>query len=101
MHRMTAWPKMLHWLQVSRSTRPVTQVADVAVNREVSNPAECLSREAAGRFSSSVPSRIIPRKAKAMRRLMLIPGRLVRVNRFFRALFSSDMDIPSCSGDFR
>ena len=69
--RITIWPRLLHWLQVSANTSPVTHVAEVAVNSAVITPALCPFREDAGRVSSSVPIRIIPRNVKAMIRPIL------------------------------
>ena len=93
--RITSCPKRLHWVQVSRSTRPVTQVADVAVNREVMIPAERPEREAAGRFSSRVPTRIIPRKENAMIRLMLTARRFFHCFRGRRVCFPVAIVFPS------
>jgi hypothetical protein len=73
-------------------TSPVTQVAEVAVNRDVRNPADRPLREDAGRESSSVPAAMIPRNAKAMIRLILTDrrnfrGSLRRVNKRMIFLF--------------
>ena len=51
---------------MSNRDRPVTQVAEVAVNSAGRNPADTPFREAAGRFSSSAPSRIIAANTAAM-----------------------------------
>ena len=64
--RITACPKPLHWVQVSYSTSPVTQVAEVAVNSAGRNPQDIPLRLAAGSVSSSVPTRIITAKVTAM-----------------------------------
>ena len=69
--RITAWPKELQRVQVSPRTSPVTQVAEVAVKREVTSPAERPLREAKGRFSRNPPSRISARNVSAIIRLML------------------------------
>ena len=37
--RMTVCPNRLHWSQVSATMRPVTQEAEVAVNRLANSPA--------------------------------------------------------------
>ena len=76
--RMTTWPKLLHWLQVSASTRPVTQVADVAVKSAVTGPALCPFLEETGRTSRIAPHRMIPKNVSAMTRLMLIACRFFR-----------------------
>ena len=78
--------------QVSPMTSPVTQVAEVAVNRDVRNPADRPFREEAGRESSSVPAAMIPRNIKAMIRLILTDrrnfrGSLRRVNKRMIFLF--------------
>ena len=57
-------------------TSPVTQVAEVAVNSAVRYPADFPLREAAGRESSSEPSRIIPINVSAITRLMLTDFRI-------------------------
>ena len=56
-------------------TRPVTQVAEVAVNKAVRNPWDFPVREEIGRHKIIVPSRIIPMKVMAMIRLMLMDRR--------------------------
>ena len=53
MIRISTWPNRLHWVQVSTTTRPVTQVALVAVNRQLKNGSDCPSRLAMGRVSRS------------------------------------------------
>ena len=63
---MTIWPKPLHWVQVSYSTRPVTQVAEVAVNRAGRKPQLTPERDAMGSVSRSAPSRMMSAKAMAM-----------------------------------
>ena len=55
MVRMTSWPNKDHWLQVSATTRPVTQDALVAVNRQFKNGSDCPSLLAKGSISKSVP----------------------------------------------
>jgi hypothetical protein len=46
-------------------------VAEVAVKRDLTNPADCPFREEKGRSRISVPRRMIPMKVNAMIRLML------------------------------
>ena len=87
--RITACPKLLHWVQVSVSTSPVTQVADVAVNRDTSGPAERPLREAAGRFSSAAPARMIPRNVNAVSLLILNAWRTFLVFREAFIIFPS------------
>jgi hypothetical protein len=53
-------------VKVSNITRPVTQVAEVAVNRAGRNPQEMPLREAAGRVSRPAPSKTIQAKVMAM-----------------------------------
>ena len=52
-------------------------------------------REAAGRFSSSVPTRIMPRKANAMIRLMLTARRCFHCFRGRRVCFPVAIVFPS------
>ena len=59
--RITAWPNTDQPVAVSRTTSPVTQTAEVAVNSEVPKLALRPSAEAAGIMSSSVPARITVR----------------------------------------
>lgn len=69
----TACPKNVNCVQVSRTTRPVTQVALVAVNRASTSPSRpCLL--AMGRLSSSVPAAITSRKLTQMVWVALLPG---------------------------
>ena len=79
-------------------TSPVTQVAEVAVNREVRNPADFPLREAAGRESSSVPAAMMPRNVKAMIRLMLTDRRIFR--EFLRRM-NGNMMIPFLTDVFQ
>ena len=59
---MTHWPNKEKSLPVSKTMSPVTQVADVAVNRasnqEISRP----STEAIGKFSKKAPIIMINKK---------------------------------------
>ena len=69
----TACPKNVNCVQVSRTTRPVTQVALVAVNRASTSPSRpCLL--AMGRLSSSVPAAITSRKLTQMVWVALLPA---------------------------
>ena len=69
----TACPKNVNCVQVSRTTRPVTQVALVAVNRASTSPSRpCLL--AMGRLSSSVPAAITSRKLTQMIWVALLPA---------------------------
>ncbi len=54
--RMTAWPKGVKPVPVSRTTRPVTHTALVAVNRASTNPTGWPAGVAAGRRSRPVPT---------------------------------------------
>lgn len=65
--RITSWPKTVQLVNVSRTTRPVTQVALVEVNRASRNPAGS-PREAMGSISSPAPARMTSRNPTAMRR---------------------------------
>ena len=56
--RMTPWPKGDQNWAVSWTTRPVTQVAEVAVKRASRKGALWPVRVAAGRESRSAPARI-------------------------------------------
>ena len=62
----TTWPKPLHWLQVSKGVRPVTQVAEVAVNKAWRKEQDCPSREAAGSIRRQVPTQMIPKNITAI-----------------------------------
>ena len=63
--RITACPKKVNWVQVSRTIRPVTQVALVAVNMASSTSSRpCLL--AMGRLSRKVPSAITMTKLTQM-----------------------------------
>ena len=75
----TAWPKPLHWLQVSNGVSPVTQVAEVAVNRAFKNAQELPSREAMGSISRPVPTQIMAKKITAINlvALMGLPRRFM------------------------
>ncbi len=66
-------PENVNCVQVSRTTRPVTQVALVAVNRASTSPSRpCLL--AMGRLSSSVPAAITSRKLTQMVWVALLPA---------------------------
>ena len=64
--RITAWPNGDQEEAVSSTTSPVTQTAEVAVNRQSANPALPVSRLESGRESSSVPVRISAINPKAI-----------------------------------
>lgn len=68
--RMTAWPNPLHSVAVSRTTNPVTQTADVAVNNASTNRARSPSAEAKGRLSRRVPLRMSTAKPRTKRSAM-------------------------------
>ena len=86
--KITACPKGDQKVAVSCKISPVTQVAEVAVNRAVSSPALRPLAVAKGRQSSSVPARMMapnpammtcagvmwPRFHRAMRRSLLVVG---------------------------
>ena len=69
--RITAWPKPDQYSAVSWTTSPVTQVAEVAVNRQVSQGVNCPSRAEIGRWSRKVPSRMMAPKLTTIRRVGL------------------------------
>ena len=56
-------PKTLHPLYVSRTTRPVTQTADVEVNSASENEGVYPLPEAAGIHRRPAPTKIAPAKA--------------------------------------
>ena len=58
--RMTTWPNTDQWVAVSRTTRPVTQVAEVAVKRAVPNEVTVPLRDEMGSIKSIVPRAIRP-----------------------------------------
>ena len=63
---MTACPKVDQYSAVSRTTSPVTQVAEVAVNRASRNGAPPGPLVEKGSISSTVPTVISERKPKIM-----------------------------------
>ena len=63
------WPSRLNWVQVSATTRPVTQVAEVAVNRLSRKDRPFPPRLAMGSISSRAPARMMARKPRASARL--------------------------------
>jgi hypothetical protein len=56
--RITPSPNPLQYVPVSTTAKPVTQTADVEVNRAVSTPAPVPSSAAGGSANSTAPSRI-------------------------------------------
>lgn len=56
---ITVFPKVDQWVAVSTMVNPVTQTADVAVNKALIIPILCLLLLAIGRFKSVVPITII------------------------------------------
>ena len=66
MVKITSWPNTVQLLQVSAITRPVTQDALVAVNRQSRNPWLSPDRLAIGSIKSSVPIKIITKKPYAI-----------------------------------
>ena len=64
---ITIWPKVVQPVKVSRTIRPVTQVALVAVN-SASSGAAGAPLEAMGSISSPAPVRMTSRNPTAMRR---------------------------------
>ena len=63
---MTVCPKPLHCVHVSKSTSPVTQVAEVAVKSAGRKPQLIPLREETGKVSSNAPSKMIPAKTNAI-----------------------------------
>lgn len=49
---------MLQWLKVSTSVMPVTQVAEVAVKRQVIRSVHCPALDEKGKISKTVPAAI-------------------------------------------
>lgn len=70
--RITTCPNIVNCVHVSRTTRPVTQVALVAVNIASTTPSRPL-RLAIGNVSSSVPSAITSTKLTQMICVALLP----------------------------
>lgn len=82
--RTTTCPNIVNCVHVSRTTRPVTQVALVAVNIASTTLSKPL-RLAAGSVSSSVPSAISSTKLTQMIWVALLPtSRLLRCVFFFQ-----------------
>ena len=71
--RMTACPNPVNCVQVSRTIRPVTQVALVAVNMASITPS-CPLRLEIGRLSSRVPAAISSRKLPQISWVALLPA---------------------------
>ena len=69
----TACPKQVNCVQVSRTTRPVTQVALVAVNMASTTPSRA-PLLAMGRLSSSVPMAMTSTKLIQMIWVALLPA---------------------------
>ena len=67
--RITSCPNQVQCTAVSTITSPVTQVAEVAVNRQVSHEVGTPSRAATGRWSSRAPSRMIAPNPSTMYRV--------------------------------
>ena len=55
---MTNWPKRLQWRYVSTTARPVTQVAEVDVKRQVRKDVTSPDFEDMGSMSRNVPVRM-------------------------------------------
>ena len=81
--RMTSCPKGDQYRAVSWTTRPVTHVAEVAVNRASKKEAPPGAREAKGSMRSRVPARISRRKP----RMMICAG-------VIRSCFQNRMNTP-------
>ena len=89
-HKITICPKSVHWVQVSKRDSPVTQVAEVAVNKAGRKPQDTPPREAAGRHSSPAPSKIMARNTTATTLVALMAlGRFSTQNRY--RIFRSGM----------
>jgi hypothetical protein len=78
--RTTHWPNRLKRLPVSTTTRPVTQVAEVAVNK--ASIGGRVGSAAAGNISRAVPMIISPAKVRTGR----LAGVTNRRRRFVREL---------------
>ena len=60
--RMTVRPNRVHWDAVSKTTSPVTQAAEVEVNRASRKVTSSAPVEAQGRHSKKAPVRIMSTK---------------------------------------
>ena len=80
--RIIACPKPDQCVAVPTVTRPVTQVAEVAVNSASRNAVGAPLRDETGRVSSSAPVRIMIRKPSAITMLACIGRCTRRRNRF-------------------
>jgi hypothetical protein len=60
--KMTACPNPLQWVPVSTTAKPVTDTADVAVNRASSNEVDWPDAVAAGNNNSTVPNAMVATK---------------------------------------
>jgi hypothetical protein len=82
--RITSCPKRVNSVPVSRTARPVTQVALVAVNRASIQPMDRSGGVAAGSFRSAVPRRMSTRKLPIS--ILRGPGPVARMARVYPAL---------------
>ena len=62
--KITPCPNGVHWVNVSYTTNPVTQVAEVAVNKQFKGEVTVPAFEDMGRVNKIVPTRIINKKLK-------------------------------------
>ena len=88
--RITSCPMILQCLKVSNTTRPVTQVALVAVKSESRKLVHCPSLEENGRLSIIAPDNIVRKKPTAM---YLNSDRFLC--RFFMSCFISFISNPN------
>ena len=65
---ITTWPKVLQYVAVSTTMRPVTQTAEVDVNAAVRKDAPPSSVVATGSIRSAEPTRIATAKATPISR---------------------------------
>ena len=70
--KMTSWPKTDQCENVSNTTRPVTQVALVAVKKASTNPVHSPDEEERGRHNRKEPDSITKRKLNAISLVVLI-----------------------------
>src|SRR5699024_10061658 len=87
--RTMAWPKPVKYVPVSTTTRPVTHVADTAVNSASKKRMRPGPTVAPGRHSSAAPSRITARNAAGKTRMGRIPFRDVLTVRLLTLMWSS------------
>ena len=95
--RMITCPNSENWLHVSRTMRPVTQVALVAVNMASMTPSRPVLLEM-GRVSNSVPTAMTSRKLMQIVCVALLPASQPLLGRRVRFWFVFSIALPGSPG---